>query len=241
MNFSLKLLHSPRTKRKRAPSFQVKTRRGGTARAPAAVLPERVSFTLTLQKTSLPRASWCGDGPSAACLGHCRGRRRLREKSADPLPEPWLAQRLTPNADFRPHTGGDQRTFQVRARPRLTACGLCARLGAGPPDAGNALPRDVLRNLSPLVPQARLRGGGVGRGGPQFPHLQPRADASAHGAARRHRRRPTTRDSAQEPGGRPPLTEVIQREAALVRGPRLEALGPKIHGRRHDGGAGAPE
>lgn len=35
----------------------------------------------------------------------------------------------------------------------------------------------------------------------------------------------------------PPLTEVIQREAALVRGPRLEALGPEVHGRRHDGGA----
>lgn len=100
MNFSLKLLHSPRTKRKRAPSFQVKTRRGGTARAPAAVLPERASFTLTLERTSLPRAPRCGDRPSAACLGHCRGRRRLREKSADPLPEPWLAQRLTPNADF---------------------------------------------------------------------------------------------------------------------------------------------
>lgn len=36
--------------------------------------------------------------------------------------------------------------------------------------------------------------------------------------------------------GPPVLTEVIEREATLVRGTRLEALGPEVHSRRHDGG-----
>lgn len=196
MNFSLKLLHSPRTRRKRAPGFQVKTRRGGTARAPAAVLPERVSFTLTLERTSLPRAPWCGDRPSAACLGHCRGRRRLREKSADPLPDPW-SRRGSPQT----------RTFQVRARPRLTACGLWARLGAGPPDAGNALPRDVLRNLSPLFPQARLRGGG---GGPRRASVSPPATACG-------RQRPRGRTAPPEETHDPRLGAGARRPPAAHR------------------------
>lgn len=37
------------------------------------------------------------------------------------------------------------------------------------------------------------------------------------------------------------FTEVVQQEAALVRGPQLEALGTKVHGHGHDGGTGAPE
>lgn len=41
---------------------------------------------------------------------------------------------------------------------------------------------------------------------------------------------------AREPADLPPLTEMVQREAALVRGPRLEALGTEVHSRRHDGG-----
>lgn len=50
-------------------------------------------------------------------------------------------------------------------------------------------------------------------------------------------RRPRALPPARPCPGPPALTEVVEREAALVRGPRLEALGPEVHGRRHDGGS----
>lgn len=55
-------------------------------------------------------------------------------------------------------------------------------------------------------------------------------------------RSPAPPSQERVPRGPPtPLTEVVQREAALVRGPRLEALGPEVHGGRHTGSPGAAE
>lgn len=125
------------------------------------------------------------------------------------------------DAPPKPDSGSAPRSRRARV-PGYQPAGPAA---AGPPHAPlpPAAPRRAVpRGPGPVpLPPAR------GRAGPRFPHLH-------RGAVRRHRAL-RTRGPAREPGGCPPLTEVIQREAALVRGPRLEALGPKIHGGRHVG------
>lgn len=76
--------------------------------------------------------------------------------------------------------------------------------------------------------------------GPRAPTLPEALTATGSRSASRRQAREVTCAPGISPD-RPPLTEVVQRETALVRGPRLEALGPEVHGRRHDGGAGASD
>lgn len=111
--------------------------------------------------------------------------------------------------------------FRTR-RPRNRAAGPTpprTRLPARRPD------RRRLRALSPAA-------AAPGRGGRR------RAAPSLRGPARAARHHRPAQRCAGPAGqsGPPALTEVIEREAALVRGTRLETLGPEVHSCRHDGG-----